>query len=152
MNLAVTTVALIQTDLWVLYVVCYLVCCDSSICVDCFAKICACPLCCVCQAELGLIPFNLELTFTSFPFRSVGTSHTPSLTHYIVTALLLTELYYLPLCGITIKALPYDLLLGLLHQMVWGLIGTSYRGDPLNMLVIPKPSINIHSNTLQDSP
>ena len=40
-------------------------------------------LCCVFLAELGLIPFNLELTFTYLPIGSVGTSHTPSLTHYI---------------------------------------------------------------------
>jgi len=51
--------------------------------VDYSAGSCACPLCCVFLVELGLTPFNLELTFTSFPLRSVGTSHTPSLTHCI---------------------------------------------------------------------
>jgi len=44
-------------------------------------------LCCVFLAMLGLIPFNLELTFTSSPLRSVRTSHTPSLTHYITYTL-----------------------------------------------------------------
>jgi len=37
-------------------------------------------LCCVFLAMFELIPFNLELTFTSFPLQSVRTSHTPSLT------------------------------------------------------------------------
>ena len=40
-------------------------------------------LCCMFLAELGLIPFNLELTFTFIYFQSVRTSHTPSLTHCI---------------------------------------------------------------------
>ena len=83
MNLVVTTITIVRTNLWVLYVLSYLVWCDYSIWVDYSAKSCACPLCCVFLSELGLISFNLELTFTSFPFRSVGTSHTPSLTHYI---------------------------------------------------------------------
>ena len=51
-----------------------------------------------------------------------------------VTPLVLTELSYLPLCEIVVKELPYDPLLGLLHQTIWGLIGTSYREDRLNML------------------
>ena len=54
-----------------------------------------------------------------------------------ITCLLLTELSYLPPWDIALKALPYDPLLGLLHQIVWGLIGTSYRGDPLDILVGP---------------
>jgi len=61
----------------------YFAWCDFHIRVDCFSRSYACPLCCVFLVELGLIPFNLELTFTSFPLRSVGTSHTPSLTHCI---------------------------------------------------------------------
>ena len=40
-------------------------------------------LCCVFLSKLELIPFNLELTFTSFPLLSVRNSHTPSLTHCI---------------------------------------------------------------------
>jgi len=44
------------------------------------------------------------------------------------------------LCDIAVMALPYDPLLGLLHQTVWGLIGTSYRGYPLNMFAGPAPS------------
>jgi len=40
-------------------------------------------LCCVFLAELGLIPFNSELTFTLISPLYVRTSHTPSLTHCI---------------------------------------------------------------------
>jgi len=39
--------------------------------------------CCVFLAELELIPFNLELTFTLISPLCVRTSHTPSLTHGI---------------------------------------------------------------------
>lgn len=38
---------------------------------------------------------------------------------------------YLSVCTTTIKELHYHPLLGLLLQTVWGLVGTSYRGDPL---------------------
>jgi len=71
------------TDPWVLFVLSYFVCWDFRIRVDCSTGSFACPLCCVFLAELGLIPFNLELTFTFLPLWSVGTSHTLSLTHYI---------------------------------------------------------------------
>ena len=43
--------------------------------------------------------------------------HLPLLTT-VVTPLLLIDLSYLPLCDIAVKALPYDPLLGLLHQTV----------------------------------
>ena len=42
------------------------------------------------------------------------------------------KLSYLPRRFSTVKALHYHPLLGLLLQMVWGLVGTSYQGDPLN--------------------
>ena len=61
----------------------YLICCDYRIWVDFSTGSCAFPLCCVFLAELGLIPFNLELTFTFLSLWSVRTSHTPSLTHCI---------------------------------------------------------------------
>ena len=44
-------------------------------------------LCCVFLAELGLIPFNLELTFTFHSLQSVRTSRTHSLTLYISQSL-----------------------------------------------------------------
>lgn len=53
---------------------------------------------------------------------------------------LLGILFPTRLCDITVKTLPYDPLLGLLHQTVSGLIGTSYRGDRLDMLVSLAPS------------
>ena len=40
-------------------------------------------LCCVFLTELGLIPFNLELTLTLISPLFVRTYHTPSLTYYI---------------------------------------------------------------------
>jgi len=49
----------------------------------------------------------------------------------VVTSLLPTELSYLPMWKIAVKALLYDPFLGLLHQTVWGIIATSYQGDPL---------------------
>jgi len=49
----------------------------------------------------------------------------------VVTPLLPIELSYFPLYEIVVKVLLYDPLLGLLHQTIWGLIGTSYWGDPL---------------------
>ena len=52
-------------------------------------------LCCVFLAEFGLIPFNLELTFTSFPLQSVRTSHTPSLTHRITHTLAIDKVILL---------------------------------------------------------
>lgn len=48
-----------------------------------------------------------------------------------VTPLLPIELSCFPLCEITVKQLPYDPLLGLLHRMVRGIIKTPYWGDPL---------------------
>jgi len=72
-----------QTDAWVLFVLSYLVCWDFRIHVECSASRCAYPLCCVFLAELGLIRFNLELTFTFLSLWSIGNSHTHSLTHCI---------------------------------------------------------------------
>ena len=72
-----------QTNSRMLLVLSYLVCCDCRIRVDCSSGSCACCLCCVFLAELGLIPFNLVLTFTFPSLWSVGTSHTHSLTHCI---------------------------------------------------------------------
>ena len=83
MNFVVTTVALVRTDPWVRYVLSYLVCCDCHIRVIFSVGSCACPLHCVFLVELGLIPFNLELTFTFLSLWSVGTSHTHSLTNCI---------------------------------------------------------------------
>lgn len=48
-----------------------------------------------------------------------------------VMPLLPTRKYFLPLCATAIKAILYDPLLGLLHQIIWGLVGTSYLGDRL---------------------
>jgi len=80
MNLAISTVTLVSD--WSVSAVCVILpcCCDYRIWVDCSARSCACPLCGVFLAELGLIPFNLELIFTFLSLRSVGTSRTHSLT------------------------------------------------------------------------
>jgi len=48
-----------------------------------------------------------------------------------ITPLLPTMTSYLPLRATVVKSILYDPLLGLLHQTVWGLVGTSYWGDPL---------------------
>jgi len=56
--------------------------------------------------------------------------HLPWLTTTI-TPLLPIGTSYLRLCEITVKVLPYNAFPGLLNQMVWGLIGTFYRGYPL---------------------
>ena len=45
---------------------------------------------------------------------------------FYISHTLASDKVILPLCDIAIKELPYDPLLGLLHQMVWALIGTSY--------------------------
>ena len=76
-----------QTDPWVFFVLSYLTCCDCRIRVDYSAGSCACPLCDVFLTELGLIAFNLELTFTFLSLRSVGTSRTHSLTFCIINTL-----------------------------------------------------------------
>ena len=55
-------------------------CCDFRIRVDCSDESCACPLCGVFLAELGLIPFNLELNFNFLSIQSVVSSRTHSLT------------------------------------------------------------------------
>ena len=83
LNLAITTITLVSDwSVGVVHVIflCMMWLLHSSGLIH---RICACPLCCVFLAKLGLIPFNLELTFTSFPFRGVGTSYTPSMTHCI---------------------------------------------------------------------
>jgi len=51
------------------------------------------------------------------------------------------KLSYLPMRATTVKALHYHP--GLLLQMVWGLVATSYQGDPLN--VGGSSTINISS-------
>ena len=71
MNLAVTTVALIRTYPWVLYVLYHVVTTASEWTTP--LKYVYVVLCCVFLVELGLIPFNLELTFTVFsPLCIIG--------------------------------------------------------------------------------
>jgi len=80
MSLAISTVTLISD--WSASVIRVILpcCCDFRIRVECSTKSYACPLCVVFLIKLGLIPFNLELTFTFLSLRSVGTSRTHSLT------------------------------------------------------------------------
>ncbi len=84
MSLFVTTIALISN--WSVSVVCVILPCmlwllhPSGLL---HQKLCMCFLCCVFLAELGLIPFNLELVFTLISPLRVRASHTPSLTHCI---------------------------------------------------------------------
>ena len=67
MNLAVTTVALVQTDheCCTCYLTLYVVISTSEWTAP--LEYVYVLLCCVILAELGQIPFNLELTFTFFP-------------------------------------------------------------------------------------
>jgi len=58
MNLAVTTIALVQIDPWVLYVLSYLVCCDFRIRVDCFVGSCVCPIVLCVPSSVGTNPFH----------------------------------------------------------------------------------------------
>ena len=62
-------------------------------------------------------------------FLCVRTVHAPFLTHRSCHTLSINKDILLAFMWNRVKALPYDPLLGLLHQIVWGLIGTSYRGD-----------------------
>jgi len=115
-----------RTKPWVLFMLPYLVCWDIHIPIGCSTRRFACPSCCVFLPELGLIPFNLELTFTFPPFEVLEPLILIPWLTASVTLLLLTQLSYLPLWDIAVNPLPYDPLLGLLNQMIWVLIGTSY--------------------------
>ena len=96
MNLAISTITLFLE--WSVSVFCVILpcCCDFRIRVDFSAKIFAFPLCGVFLAELGLIHFNLELTFTFLSLRSVGISCTHSLTLYIHHTLATDRVILLP--------------------------------------------------------
>jgi len=96
-----------QTNPWVLFMLPYLECWDCRIYVDCSARSCACPLCCVFLAKLGLIHFNLELAFTFPPFEVLEPLILIPWLTASVTPFLLTKLSYLPLCDISVKELPY---------------------------------------------
>ncbi len=141
MNLVVTTIALIRTNPWVLYMLSYLVCGDCRIRLDYFTRSCVCTLLLCVPSWVGTNPFQPGTHLHPYlpPYLLQHLIHLPWLT-VIATPFLLTELSYLPLCNIAVKELPYDPLLGLLHQTVWGITGTSYRGDPLSMLEGPTPS------------
>ena len=58
MNLVVTIVVLVQTDLWVLYMLSYLVCFDYGIWVDCSAGSCVCPFVLCVPSQVGIDPFQ----------------------------------------------------------------------------------------------
>ena len=122
-----------QIDPWVLFVLYYLVASVSTALPEAMHVLCV--VCSKLSWDWSLSTWNSPSPSSPFevlePLKLI-----PWLTAS-VTPLLLTKLSYLPLCDIAVKALPYDPLLGLLHQIVWGLIGTSYRGDPLDMLVSP---------------
>jgi len=94
----------------------FLPCCDAS------SLLCSLINCVLSQVSKGRTHLKLHLLepIMQLPWLTAA-----------LTPLLQMELSYLPLCEITVKALPYDPLLWFLHQMVWGLIGTSYSGDPL---------------------
>ena len=129
-----------RTNPLVLFMLSYLVCCDCRIRVDYSIRSYACPLCWVFLAKLGLIPSTWNSPSPSSPLKVLEPLILIPWLTATITPFLLTELSYFPLCNIVVKALPYNPLLGLLHQMVWGLIGTSYWGYPLDMLVGPAPS------------
>ena len=81
MNLVVTTITLIWIDLWIVYMLSYLICCECRICVDYSMGICICSVHCVFLTELGLIPWTSNSLSLSSQTSYVRTSHTPSLTH-----------------------------------------------------------------------
>lgn len=83
LKLSITTISLISN--WSVCCTCYLTLYDETVASEwtTSSESVHVLLCCVFLAKLGLIHFNLELTFTSFPLQSVETSHTPPLTHYI---------------------------------------------------------------------
>lgn len=119
MNLVVTTVALVQTDPWVLYVLSYLVRCDYHIWVDYSAGSYVCPFMLCVPSQVGTNPFQTRIHLHPYlpHFVLEPLVHLPWLIA-AVTPLLLTELSYFPLLYIAVKALLYDPLLGLLHQTV----------------------------------
>lgn len=94
----------------------------------------------------SLISCNVPLLMCSFPsyvFPQVSKGRTYSTFRVLepfmhlpwlavlVTPLLPTRTSFLPLCATVVKVILYDPLLGLPHQTIWGLVGTSYWGDPL---------------------
>lgn len=94
----------------------FLLCCDVSL------LVCSLPSRVLSQVSKG----RTHLTFSVLE----PLMHLPCVV-VAVTPLLPTETSYLPLCETTVKEISYDPLLGLLHWTVWGLIETSYWGDPL---------------------
>ena len=58
LNLAITTVALVRTVPWVLYVLSYLVCCDCCFRVDCSTGSCVCPFMLCVPSRVGTNPFQ----------------------------------------------------------------------------------------------
>jgi len=141
MNLDVTTVALVRTDPWVMYVLSYLVCCDCRIRVDYSTGRFVCPFVFCVPSRVGTDPFQtrthlhpLPLTvkepLTQVHLHSLGTwtslpedkaDHSPVMTSKI--------------WGKSLRQWQLGHHTGWdPHQMVWGVIGTSYWGDPLNVV------------------
>jgi len=83
----------------------------------------------VCSLSRGVFP-RVSNGHTHSPFHVLEPFMSLPWIAMLVTPLLPTRTYFLPLRKIVFKAIPYNPLVGLLHQMVWGLVWTSYWGDP----------------------
>ena len=127
-NLRICVWTILYAIVWILLKTCC--CINLSLCiVDYSASSLWCHSACVFLS--GCILLQAFKGHTSFSLLCVRTPHASHLTRYKVTHLLPTKLSYLPMWAIVVKALLYYPLLGFLLQTVWGLVGTSYWGDPL---------------------
>jgi len=135
------TIALTWTiPLGVVRVIRSLCVCDCRICVDYSTGSCACPAMLCVSDRVGTLPFRLETHFHPLPLRwkNLDTSNSsphqarePHCSKTKQTTLTCWQARAKVYFKIMETGPSYQM--GLLHQTMWGLVGTSYRGDPLNV-------------------
>jgi len=127
--------------LGVVRVICSPYVCDYRIYVDNSVGSCACPIVLCVSSKVANIPFQPKTYFHPLPLQwnKFDTSNTKALTRH---ANPIVWRQRRPLSRDDKQELRHIFMImengpsyqmGLLHQMVWGLIGTSYQGYPLNV-------------------
>jgi len=118
-----------------------LVCCDYRIRVDCSSRSCACPIVLCVPSRVGASskPIWDSLPLSPSTMKETLTQVTLTITrHMNITSqrksrpLSYADKQELRQISMIMETGP-SYRMGLPHQTVWGLVGTSYQGDPLNV-------------------
>ena len=126
---------------WVLYMLCSLVCCDCRIHVDSSARSCARPIVLCVPSRVGTSPNRLGTHSHPLPLQWKNHWHKIHLQSPGMWNPLIARQSRPLFCAdkqelrqtFKIMATGPSYWIGLPHQTVWGLVGTSYWDDPLNV-------------------